>query len=108
MKYIVMRLIEKNIRDDIRVIERASFASLDQVLLAEYIGLLKKGKARLAVIPDNEIYELMSIKRNDGITLSSVMNFSPYPKLIFLNYVLLQQLFQEKRWEKSVSKERDF
>lgn len=73
----------KKYQDDIRVIERASFASLDQVLLAEYIGLLKKGKARLAVIPDNEIYELMSIKRNDGITLSSVMNFSPYPQAYF-------------------------
>ena len=73
----------KKYQDDIRVIERASFASLDQALLAEYIGLLKKGKARLAVIPDNEIYELMSIKRNDGITLSSVMNFSPYPQAYF-------------------------
>ena len=83
MKYIVMRLIEKKYQDDIRVIERASFDSLDQALLAEYIGLLKKGKARLAVIPDNEIYELMSIKRNDGITLSSVMNFSPYPQAYF-------------------------
>lgn len=70
----------KKYQDDIRVIERAS---LDQALLAEYIGLLKKGKARLAVIPDNEIYELMSIKRNDGITLSSVMNFSPYPQAYF-------------------------
>lgn len=73
----------KKYQDDIRVIERASFDSLDQALLAEYIGLLKKGKARLAVIPDNEIYELMSIKRNDGITLSSVMNFSPYPQAYF-------------------------
>ena len=73
----------KKYQDDIRVIERASFASLDQALLAEYIGLLKKGKARLAVIPDNEIYELMSIKRNNGITLSSVMNFSPYPQAYF-------------------------
>lgn len=45
-----------------RVVDRASFASLNQDLLSEYIRLLKKGKPRLAAIEDNEIYELMSIK----------------------------------------------
>ena len=34
----------KKYQDDIRVIERASLASLDQAMLAEYMGLLKKGK----------------------------------------------------------------
>lgn len=58
-------------------------ASLNQEMLAEYMGLLKKGKSRLATIPDNEIYELMSIKKGDAVTLSSVMNFSPYPQAYF-------------------------
>lgn len=65
------------------MIERASFASLNQEMLANYIELLKKGKARLAAISDDEIYELMSIKRNNEITLSAVMNFSPYPQAYF-------------------------
>lgn len=73
----------KKYQDDIRVIERVSFASLDRELLAKYIGLLKKGKPRLAAIPDDEIYELMSIKRDHAITLSAVMNFSPYPQAYF-------------------------
>ena len=73
----------KKYQDDIRVIERVSFASLDQELLAKYIELLKKGKPRLAAISDNEIYELMSIKRDHAITLSAVMNFSPYPQVYF-------------------------
>lgn len=73
----------KKYQDDIRIIERASFASLNKDLLAEYIELLKKGKPRLAEISDNEIYELMSIKRDNGITLSAVMNFSPYPQAYF-------------------------
>lgn len=34
-------------------------------------------------MPDHEIYELMSIKRNDELTLSAVMNFSPYPQAYF-------------------------
>ena len=73
----------KKYQDDIRVVERASFVSLNQDLLANYIDSLKKGKPRLAAISDNEIYELMSIKRDGEITLSTVMNFSPYPQAYF-------------------------
>lgn len=73
----------KKYQDDIRAIDRVSFASLDQRLLEEYIELLKNGKPRLAAIPDEEIYELMSIKRDDRITLSAVMNFCPYPQAYF-------------------------
>lgn len=73
----------KKYQDDIRAIDRVSFASLDHKLLEQYIELLKKGKPRLAAIPDKEIYELMSIKRDDRITLSAVMNFCPYPQAYF-------------------------
>lgn len=73
----------KKYQDDIRAIDRVSFASLDQDLLERYIELLKKGKPRLAVISNDEIYELMSIKRDNRITLSAVMNFCPYPQAYF-------------------------
>ena len=58
----------KKYQDDIRAIDRVSFASLDQDLLERYIELLKKGKPRLAAISNDEIYELMSIKRDKRIT----------------------------------------
>ena len=73
----------KKYQDDVRTVERATFSSLNQGLLAHYIELLKNGKPRLAAISDNEIYELMSIRRNDDVTLSAVMNFSPYPQAYF-------------------------
>lgn len=73
----------KKYQDDIRVIERASFTSLDQELLDKYMELLKKGKPRLAAISDDEIFELMSIRRENAITLSTVMNFSLYPQVYF-------------------------
>ena len=73
----------KKYQDDIRIIERATFAALNQESILNYIELLKIGKPKLAAIPDDEIYELMSIKRNDQITLSTVMNFSPYPQAYF-------------------------
>lgn len=37
----------------------------------------------MAAIPTDEIYELMSIKRDNRITLSAVMNFCPYPQAYF-------------------------
>ena len=73
----------KKYQDDIRVVERATFAALNQESILNYIELLKIGKPKLAAIPDDEIYELMSIKRNNQITLSTVMNFSPYPQAYF-------------------------
>lgn len=73
----------KKYQDDIRPVERASLASLNQDMLAKYLELLKAGKPRLAAISDEEIYELMSIKRENVLTLSSVMNFSPYPQVYF-------------------------
>ena len=73
----------KKYQDDVRCVARATFASLKQELLTEYVELLKKGKPHLSAMKDNEIYELMSIKRNGEITLSAVMNFSPYPQAYF-------------------------
>lgn len=73
----------KKYQDDIRGVARANFASLKQELLAEYVALLKKNKPHFSAMSDNEIYELMSIKRNNEITLSAVMNFSPYPQAYF-------------------------
>ena len=73
----------KKYQDDIRVIERATFAALNQESILNYIELLKIGKPKLAAIPYDEIYELMSIKRNGQITLSTVMNFCPYPQAYF-------------------------
>ena len=73
----------KKYQDDIRAISRATFASLNQILIQKYIELLKAGKPNLSMLPDEEIYELMSIKRNNEITLSAVLLFSPYPQAYF-------------------------
>ena len=45
--------------------------------------MLKMGKPRLAALSDQEIYELMSIKRGDVLTLSAVLNFGLYPQAYF-------------------------
>lgn len=73
----------KKYQDDIRTIERASFSSLKKKELAEYVTLLKREKPHLSAMTDAEIYELMSIKRDDRVTLSTILNFSPYPQAYF-------------------------
>lgn len=73
----------KKYQDDIREVYRASITSLNQELLRKYIQLLKDGKPNLSAIKDEDIYELMSIKRNNEVTLSAALVFSPYPQAYF-------------------------
>jgi len=73
----------KKYQDDVRIVARATLASLKQDLLDEYIRLLKDGKPHLAAMTDMDIYEIMSIKREEEITMSAVLNFSPYPQAYF-------------------------
>jgi len=73
----------KKYQDDIRPVQRATLMSLNQELLTQYVQLLKNGKPNLSAIPDKDIYELMSITRNNDVTLSTVLLFSPYPQAYF-------------------------
>ena len=73
----------KKYQDDVRGVPRATLASLNQDELALYTDLLKKGKPNLASLDDERIYDLMSITRNNEITLSAIIIFSPYPQAYF-------------------------
>ena len=74
---------KKKYQDDIRGVQRATLASMNQEKLEHYINLLKIGKPNLANLDDESIYELMSVTRNNEITLSTTMIFSPYPQAYF-------------------------
>ena len=73
----------KKYQDDIRVVERASFDTLDKSRLAEYIQRVKSGKPNLSMLPDAMIYGLMSICKDEKITLSAVLVFCIYPQMYF-------------------------
>lgn len=73
----------KKYQDDIRGVQRATLSSLNQEKLARYIDLLKKGKPNLSNMDNESIYELMSVTRNNEMTLSATMVFSPYPQAYF-------------------------
>jgi ATP-dependent DNA helicase RecG len=73
----------KKYQDDIRTVQRVTLSSLKQEKLNYYIDLLKNDKPNLANLDNKTIYELMSITRNNEVTLSSTMLFSPYPQAYF-------------------------
>lgn len=70
-------------QDDIRVVPRATKQTLNLEAIDDYLDKLKKGKPHLTRMPDDAICELMSVYRNDEITLSTVMLFSLYPQAYF-------------------------
>ena len=73
----------KKYQDDIREVPRATLSAINQASLEHYIERLRDGKPNLSNLPEEELYELMSITRNNIITLSSVLLFSPYPQAYF-------------------------
>lgn len=73
----------KKYQDDIREVPRVTLMSLNQEELNRYVELLKQRKPRLATLDNESIYELMSIKRSQAVTLSATLLFSPYPQAYF-------------------------
>lgn len=73
----------KKYQDDIREIPRATFSAMNLNSLEEYVKKLKMGKPNLSNIPEEDLYELMSITRNRIPTLASVLLFSLYPQAYF-------------------------
>lgn len=73
----------KKYQDDIRPVHRASFATLDNKKLQDFLDRLKENKPNLANLEENQIYELMSITQGGQLTLTSVMLFSLYPQAYF-------------------------
>lgn len=70
-------------QDDIRAIYRATISGLNQSELKNYVQKLKTGKPNLSNLEDQELYELMSITREQKVTLSTVMLFNSYPQAYF-------------------------
>ncbi|MCR5137068.1 MAG: putative DNA binding domain-containing protein [Oscillospiraceae bacterium] len=76
-------VFRKKYQDDVRPVPRASMAVLDKDLLEDYVSRLKRDKQNLSAMPDETIYRLMSITRDNCVTLSSVMLFCRYPQAFF-------------------------
>ena len=73
----------KKYRDDIRAVEDASFKSLDTVKVDEYLALKRSERPNLAVLPNEQQYELAGITRNGKITMTALLLFGLYPQAFY-------------------------
>ena len=73
----------KKYRDDIRPVEDVVVAALDQSKLEDYTLRRRRNRPNLAAIPNEQIYELIGVTRNNQVTLAATMLFSPYPQAYF-------------------------
>ena len=73
----------KKYRDDIRPVEEATLASLNQDDLDDYIARRKRNRPHFSAIPTDQLNELMNITKNGEVTLSAVLLFCPYPQSFF-------------------------
>ncbi len=73
----------KKYQDDIRAVSRATPAALDQTALHAYLDKRKQGRPNLTELDDRAIRELMSITRDNAVTLNAVLLFGLYPQAYF-------------------------
>lgn len=73
----------KKYRDDIRAVEDASFKSLDMSKVDEYLALKRSERPNLAVLPNEQQYELAGITRNGKITMTALLLFGLYPQAFY-------------------------
>ena len=73
----------KKYRDDIRAVEDASFKLLDMSKVDEYLALKRSERPNLAVLPNEQQYELAGITRNGKITMTALLLFGLYPQAFY-------------------------
>ena len=71
----------KKYRDDIRPVEGASLKSLDAAKVNEYLARKRSERPNLALIPDEQQYELASITRDGQVTVAAMLLFGIYPQM---------------------------
>ena len=76
-------------QDEVRPANRFTPASLDTNKLNEYLHRLRLGKPNLAQLSDVQIESLMSITREDAITLWAALLFGLYPQASYPQFSIV-------------------
>lgn len=74
---------KKHVYDDEREVERIDLSYMDREILDKYIVEKKQAKPKFSKLNEEQIYEMLNIKRNERFTLAAVMNFALYPQGVF-------------------------
>ena len=74
---------KKHVHDDEREVERIDLSYMDEKILNKYIAEKKQAKPKFSKLNEEQIYEMLNIKRDEKFTLAAVMNFALYPQGVF-------------------------
>jgi ATP-dependent DNA helicase RecG len=74
---------KKHVHDDERKVERIDLSYMDREILDKYIVEKKQAKPKFSKLSEEQIYEMLNIKRDERFTLAAVMNFALYPQGVF-------------------------
>ena len=74
---------KKHVHDDEREVERIDLSYMDREILDKYIVEKKQAKPKFSKLNEEQIYEMLNIKRDEKFTLAAVMNFALYPQGVF-------------------------
>lgn len=74
---------KKHVHDDEREVERIDLSYMDKEILDKYIAEKKQAKPKFSKLSEEQIYEMLNIKRDERFTLAAVMNFALYPQGVF-------------------------
>jgi ATP-dependent DNA helicase RecG len=74
---------KKHVHDDEREVERIDLSYMDREILDKYIVEKKQAKPKFSKLSEEQIYEMLNIKRDERFTLAAVMNFALYPQGVF-------------------------
>ena len=74
---------KKHVHDDEREVERIDLSYMDEKILNKYIAEKKQAKPKFSKLSEEQIYEMLNIKRDERFTLAAVMNFALYPQGVF-------------------------
>ncbi len=77
-------IYRKRIKDDLRTVENATLAVLDEVLLKEYIQKVRYERQNLIDnVDDKTLLELMGVTKHGIPTIAGLMTFCKYPQAYF-------------------------
>lgn len=74
---------KKHVHDDEREVDRVNISYMDIESIEKYTLERKQEKPKFSKLSEEQIYEMLNIKRDNKFTLASVMNFCLYPQGIF-------------------------
>lgn len=73
----------KKYQDDVRPVERATFQTLDISKVDEFLARKRHERANLALLSQEQQYELTGITREGKITMTALLMFGVYPQAYY-------------------------